>query len=115
MPIYTLLARRWDNRPAQLTVRRQTPHIAHQLDARQGHERGLLGHALAPHDGDDMHRRARFRDQAQRRSPSQVPEHPGVQRSVGCWRNPAGDDERRAATLHAASATSRSQEGQPDL
>jgi hypothetical protein len=42
MPIYTLLARRRDNRPAQLTMRRQTPRIAHQMDARQGHECGQL-------------------------------------------------------------------------
>jgi len=42
MPIYTLLARRRDNRPAQLTVRRQTPRRAHQMDARQRHERGQL-------------------------------------------------------------------------
>src|SRR4029434_1083242 len=36
--VYPLLARRGDDRPSQMTVRRQTPTIAHQVDARQGHE-----------------------------------------------------------------------------
>jgi hypothetical protein len=34
--IYTLLARRWHDCPAPLTVRCQTPGIAHKMDARQG-------------------------------------------------------------------------------
>ncbi|HSX79475.1 MAG TPA: hypothetical protein VLQ80_13005 [Candidatus Saccharimonadia bacterium] len=71
-------------------------HRQEQLPAKQKC-RGLRGHALARHDGDDMHRRAHFRDQAQHRSPSQVSQHPGAQRSVGCWRNPAGYGERRYA------------------
>jgi hypothetical protein len=34
--IHTLLARRWENRLSQLAVRRQTPSIADEVDARQG-------------------------------------------------------------------------------
>jgi hypothetical protein len=36
--IHTLLAGRRDDRPAQLTVRRETAGVAHEMDARQGHE-----------------------------------------------------------------------------
>jgi hypothetical protein len=39
---YPLLARRGDNRPAQVAVRRQTAAVAHQRHARQGHKRGQL-------------------------------------------------------------------------
>ena len=40
--VHALLAWRGDNRPTQVAVRRQTPAIAHQVDARQGHERCQL-------------------------------------------------------------------------
>ena len=36
--LYALLARRGDNRPTQVAVRCQTAAIAHQVDARQGHQ-----------------------------------------------------------------------------
>ena len=40
--IHTLLAWRRDDRPAQLTVRGETARGAHEMDARQGHERSQL-------------------------------------------------------------------------
>ena len=44
-PIHTLLARRRDDRPSQLTVRRQTPAIAEEMDPWQGHERCQFFHS----------------------------------------------------------------------
>jgi len=40
--VATLLAGRGDERPAQVAGRRQAPPIAHEVHARQGHERGEL-------------------------------------------------------------------------
>jgi len=40
--LHTLLARRGDDRPTQVAVRRQTAPIAHQVEPRQGHEGGQL-------------------------------------------------------------------------
>jgi len=42
IPIHTLLARRWDHRLAQRAVRRQTPRLADEGDARQRDERRQL-------------------------------------------------------------------------
>jgi hypothetical protein len=47
--LYALLARCGDNRPTQVAVRCQTATIAHQVDARQGHQ----GHQLLQ----EFHRR----------------------------------------------------------
>ena len=37
-PIHALLTRRWDDRPTQMTVRRHTPGIAHQVYPREGRQ-----------------------------------------------------------------------------
>ena len=42
IPTYTLLARRWNDCPAQLAVRRQTARVAHEMNSRQGYDRCQL-------------------------------------------------------------------------
>ena len=105
MPIHTLLARRRDDRPAQLAVRRQTARIADEMDARQGHERCQLlqefqrrecdaGRAVRPRPGERVHEIPMgifLPDAPAPRHPlpcteSSAPTGPADGLAPGCWR-----------------------------